>query len=81
MTEVPKPKTKGRGSQSFAKNQKPRIQSLNQIAALANNPPPKKIPKSLPYKSKNQKAKTIKYHAVTFGPKTKIQTSPKNRPI
>ena len=38
MTEVPKPKTKGRGSQSLAQIQKPRIQSLNQIAALANNP-------------------------------------------
>ena len=75
MTEVPKPKTKGRGSQSLAKNQKPILQSLNQTAALDKKKIKKKIQNSLPYKSKNQKAKHMKYHAITLAKNQKSNTS------
>ena len=72
MTEVSKPKTKGRGSQSLAKNPKTILLSLNQIAALANTI---KNPKSVPYKPKKQQFQKMKYHAVTLTQKQRSNKS------
>ena len=65
----------------MAKNQKLRTQSLNQTAALANNPKKKKKSKHPFHINKKIKIQKYEISCSNFGQNPKIQKNPKNRPI